>query len=216
MDLKQFVEADEADFHTLARQNLDAILDALFSQHFTNLKALAQGENPSGDIGDLVVGQDVVFPLGGQWLLDPNELNGWGQIGPYDDTNAQDLGNVGANPNRLSGGLCFPWDVELVRMFAWHRNSNGDVQPWGWRLIKQQKTAGSNTVVSTNIIRETGGDLRDYDNNQNQQTDIDFTSNPERSLTAGQVLCLGVEAPTAVSSNRYVQVMSGYLHLRRV
>ena len=43
MDLKQFVEADEADFRTFARQNLDAILDALFSQDFTNLKALAQG-----------------------------------------------------------------------------------------------------------------------------------------------------------------------------
>ena len=39
--------------------------------------------------------RDIIFPLSGQWLLDPNEMNGWGVLGPYDNSNTQDLGNVG-------------------------------------------------------------------------------------------------------------------------
>ena len=118
-----------------------------------------------------------LWPLGGQFLLDPNEINGWGIQGPIDHSNTQDLGNVGAaNLSRLSGGLCFPFAVRIEHFFAWHSNSAANAQAWGWVLAKQQKTAGSNTVTTTYILDEVadngGTGPRNYGNNQNQQTDI--------------------------------------------
>jgi len=161
---------------------------------------------------------NIHFPLGGQFLLDPNEYNGWGILGPYDNTNSQDLGNVGAVPNRLAGGLVYPFDVKVKRLYAWHYNNNADAQAWGWKLLRQVKTPNSNTVSSVNIMAEVadngGVGPRDYGNTRNQITDIDLSASA--TVPAGEIIVLGVEAPTAVTTNRYVRVMSGYLELERV
>lgn len=160
----------------------------------------------------------IVWPLGGEILLDPNEHCGWGPRGPFDDRQTQDLGNVGANLNRNAGGLSFPFDVQLSRFRAWHRNSNADAQAWGWRIAVQQKTAASNAVTSSDILNQVsdngGAGPNDYGNNQNQLTDVTFAT--PTTITAGDVLVLGVEAPTANTTNRYVQIQSGYLLLERV
>lgn len=67
--------------------------------------------------------------IGGQYLLDPNEINGLGQLGFTDNTNSLDLGNVGAaNLNRNTGGFCFPFDVKIKRLYVWHKNSNADAE----------------------------------------------------------------------------------------
>lgn len=157
-----------------------------------------------------------VYPLGGQYLLDPGEMNGWGVLGPGDDTNTQDLGNFDTNtPAHTAGGLVFPWDVRITRFFAWHRNSNNSAQAWGWVLFDQEKTAGANTDPTTFIINEVvdNGNVgpRDYGNNINQQTDMSL----DYTLPAGHTLTLGVSSPTAVTTNYYVQIMSGYLLLER-
>ena len=159
-----------------------------------------------------------LYHLGGQFLLDPNEMNGWGQLGPIDNTNALDLGNVGAaNTNRNAGGLVFPFDIKINRLYAWHKDSNNSAEPWGWIMFAQQKNAGSNTVTTTYILDEVadngGTGPRDYNNN-NQLTDLSFTTG--NILPAGEVLVLGVAAPTAVGTNYYVQIQSGFLELERI
>lgn len=167
---------------------------------------------------DLVKLVPIIFPLGGQFLADPNEHNGWGAIGPYDNSNTQDLGNVGTNTNRVAGGLCFPFDVKLNRFYAWHRNNNVAVEPWGWRIGRQLKTADSNTVSRTSILDEVGDNAgvgpRDYASTENKLVDINLSANP--AIPAGEVVVLGIESPTAVTTNRYVQIMSGFFEFERV
>lgn len=160
-----------------------------------------------------------IFPLGGQFLLDSDEVNGWGPIGPYDDTNNQDLGDAGVvTPNRVSGGLCFPFDVKIKRFYVWHQNSSASAEAWGWRLFTQQKVDGSNVVTSIDMVNEVseGGGVgpRNYLSTVTQLTDITFTEN--NTLTAGHVLGLGVSSPTAVTTNYYVRLMSGYIEFERI
>ncbi len=161
---------------------------------------------------------EILFPRGGQFLLDPNEFNGWGTIGPYDNSNTQDLGNTGGGINRTAGGLVFPYDVQLERMYAWHQNNNATAQAWGWRIARQAKTAGANTVTSTDILTEVADNAgvgpRDYLSTANQLTDLDLTTTD--LVPAGEVIVLGVESPTAVGTNYYVRLMSGFLQMRRI
>ena len=166
-------------------------------------------------------GGNFIWTLGGQYLLDPNEMNGWRERGAFDDTFSTDLDNVGdTNPIRLSGGLCFPFDVKIKRFFAWHRISNSTAEAWGWVIYQQQKTNNSTSVTSQFILDEVGDNggagPNDYNNTNNQLTDIDLSEAANNVLLAGDVLTLGVAAPTAQTTNRYVQVMSGYLEFERI
>ena len=161
-----------------------------------------------------------IFPLGGRFLLDPNEFNAWGILGVYDDTNSQDLGNVGdTTPSRLAGGLSFPFDIQLLRFVADHRNTNAAAEAWGWRIFRQDKlstpAAGSSDVTAVDILNEVNdGNIRDYLNNVNQKTEIEFN---DIIIPAGEVLVLGVESPTAVATpNYYVEIQSGYFEYVRL
>lgn len=163
--------------------------------------------------------QTYVLPLSGQFLLDPNEINGWGILGPHDNTNNQDLGNSTPQPANLAwtaGGYCFPFDVKLNRLFAWHRNNNNAAEAWGWVVAMQNKTPNATTVSTAFVLDEVdangGAGPRNYLNNRPQQTDVALTG----VLSAGAVLCLGVSAPTAQTTNRWVQVLSGYIEVERV
>ncbi len=163
---------------------------------------------------------EIWWPLGGQFLLDPNEINGWGVVGPLDDSNTQDLGNVGAAPARTAGGIVFPFDVHLRRFLSWHRVNNAAAEAWGWVLFHQQKTAASNAVTSNYILDEVadngGTGPRDYGNNQNQFSDIDLSGvAAAQDIPAGNVITLGVAAPTANTTNYFVQIQAGYLLLER-
>lgn len=167
--------------------------------------------------------QLIVMPFGGQFLLDPNEYNGWGSIGAGDDTNTQDLGDVGANLSRYAGGFVFPFDVELVSFQAWHRNSNAAALPWGWVISKQLKVDNSNSVTTEFILDEStvrasvlnGLGLRNYLSNSNQYTEFDF-SNDSIVIEKGQVLNLSIGAPTAITTNYYVQVMGGSFTFKKI
>ena len=159
------------------------------------------------------------WPLGGQFRLDTvaNEINGWGSVGPVDDSNTQQIGAVGdVTLSRNAGGLVFPFDVHLRRFYTWHRNNNGDAQPWGWVIHRMVKNAGSNTVSSTYVLDEVadngGTGPRNYGNGQTQLTDIDLTAvTAAQNIPAGETIGLGVAAPTAGTSQRFVQIHSGYM-----
>lgn len=199
----------------------------------TDLRFLFNGVDPVNnssayDIAIDAAGKPIlqkkqfVWSLGSQFLLHPNEMNGWRERGPFDDAITTDLNNIGEDPIGLSGGLVFPWDVKLLSMFAWHRNSNNAVEPWGWVIFKQQKTAGSNNTNSTFIIDEVtennGVGTRDYGNDRIQQTNLDLTTKSDvlRTLAAGETLTLAVAAPTTNGSSFYVNIMSGYLLFERI
>ncbi|MEM1225953.1 MAG: hypothetical protein AAGJ40_09650 [Planctomycetota bacterium] len=170
------------------------------------------------DVGKLLT---IAYPLGGQFLLDPNEINGWGGTGPIDNTNSQDLGNVGvANFNRLAGGFCFPFDVQVKRLYVHHRNNNANAQAWGWVIGHSVKTPPGNGITTTYVLDEVADNAgvgpRDYGNNQNQLTDIDLSAAANNNVPSGSILTLAVAAPTAVGTNYYVQIASGYIELERV
>lgn len=172
---------------------------------------------------EMATGPDTIYyHIGGQYLLDPNEINGWGSIGPTDNTNNQDLGNVGgAALSRASGGIMFPYDVEVIGLTTWHQNSSTSAQPWGWVLARQSKTAGANTVTTSFILDEStervgidnGAGLRDYSSTTTQYTDLSISTN--NTVPAGEVMILAVGAPTANATNYYVRIHAGYLTLVR-
>ena len=160
-----------------------------------------------------------VVQLGGQFLLDPGEFNGWGPLGYLDNSNTQDLGNVGATSiSRVAGGLCFPFDVRLKRFFAWHYNSSSAAHVWGWRIDRQTKNDASNTVSGETLLSQVGDNggagPNDFGNTINQKTDLSFSGQP--IISAGDVVVLGVEAPTAVTTNYYVRILAGYLEFERL
>jgi len=184
------------------------------------LAASRLGINGEITIQDIIQLIPIVQQFSGQFLCDPNEYNGWGPIGFVDNTNSQDLGNVGAAISRVAGGFSFPFDVRLKRFEAWHQNNNNDLQAWGWRIASQSKNANSNTVTFNDLLRECVGDgatavaPRNYGNTTTQRTEIPFVNSDV--IPAGDVVVLGVEAPTAVTTNRYVRVMSGFFEFERV
>lgn len=163
-----------------------------------------------------------LFPLGGQWLLDPDEVNGWGILGPYDNSNTQDLGNVAQQQNELAGGLVFPWDVRLLSFFAWYRIGNASALPWGWRVIHQQKFENSvdqtNFVLLDEVVDNGGVGPRDEPTTRPHTTNIDFTEGgtviPD-IIPVENTLNVSVVSPTAETTNRFVQIMSGYLLFER-
>lgn len=185
-----------------------------------------------------VIVQDGRTPLiyekvGGQYYIDQagniGEYNGWGVLGAVDDTNNQDLGNVGAaNTSRLAGGITFPYEVELVEFKAWHQNNSADASKWGWVIFYQEKIEDSNTVTTTYLLDEVsdrtidgallGNGIRDYDNNRNQKTELDLSS-IDITIPSGTIINLSVgaaDADTEADTNRYVRVMSGYLIFSKI
>lgn len=178
------------------------------------------GVHYRGAVSDLPYNTGFI-DFGGQFLLDPNELNGFGVLGPYDNTNTQDLGNVGASPTQLAGGWHRPFDFKVTRLSGWIRESNNDVvDPWGFRLFRQEKTEGSSVRVNTDILAEVadngGVGPRAYAGTQPFWIDIDLSNKPDNIVEVGEILGFGVEAPTAIGTNRYVQFMSGLIEYERV
>lgn len=159
---------------------------------------------------------------GGQFLADPNEVNGWGSVGVIDDTNSQDLGNADATALAwTAGGLVYPYDVELLRFFTWHRDNNAALEPWGWVISRLTKTDGTTAQTTDFIVHETqeNGNVgpRDYPSTAPQKTVIDLSTLPNRFITGDdQMVNIAVAAPTADPTNRYVQVMGGYILYRRI
>ena len=159
--------------------------------------------------------------FGGQFLLDPNEINGFGVMGPFDDSNTQDLGDVGTEPTQVAGGWHRPFDFKVTRLSGWIRESNNDaVDPWGFLLFRQKKTDGSNDRVNTKILAEVaennGVGPRSYDGTQPFWFSVDLSSRPNNIVEVGEILGFGVEAPTAMLTNRHVQFMSGLIEFERV
>lgn len=191
----------------------------------------ASGDYYVGTLSELLNGLDpLVFPLGGDFLLDPNEVNGWGVIGPYDQRNSQDLGDVTAlNAGTLSsnniGGIVFPFDVKLTEVRIIHDNSNAAALAWGWVILTSTFTFDSNTEATTVHWNEVAGGTgpRDYGDNVKQQTLVTEAANdsgaavlPGTTIPAGTMITLAVAAPTAVGTNYYVRINAGYLKFDRV
>lgn len=166
---------------------------------------------------------DIVVQVGGQFLLDPGEYNGWGPSGYIDDTNNFDLGNVGAtNLRSLAGGIMFPFDVRIKRFMAVHYNSSFFAEGWGWCIFRQSKpeNGSANTLPTTFMLDEafdrgTGQfNIRDYINTNEQKTDI--TNFVNDVIPAGEVITLCVGAPDAPLTNYYVRILAGIIEFDRI
>jgi len=215
------IETVNDDQGTSILANTESITDNATADAASDAAQQAEDDQQQLEIDEnLVRANKIIFQVSGQWLLDPNEQNGWGVIGVYDNTNSQDLGNVGAEINRLAGGISFPFDVRIDRLQLWHQNSNNSAQAWGWVMTRQQKVAGSNTRTNTVVFDEVADNAgvapRNYLSTANQLTDIDTSELPNNVLPAGHILNLAIAAPTAVTTNYYARVMSGFLELTRV
>lgn len=159
---------------------------------------------------------DIILPIGGQWALQNNEVNGWGLQGPLDDSNTQDLGDYATyttlNPQQL-GGLRFPIDVELVELDLIYRCDTNATLDWKWLIYTQTKTMNSGTRVTTLVYDGTLG-VAGTPTQYTQSTIVtgDLTN---AVLTAGDFLCLAAGTPTQIA-NRTVQVYGGYIRLRPI
>ena len=170
---------------------------------------------------------NFIYHLGGRFLLDTNggfaEINGWGATGPTDDTISQDLGNTTAYPNisRAAGGLMFPEDMRLIRMWVSHYDNNADALRWGWVITRLQKDATpavqSNTQTEVSVYSEIGA-YRDYTSNTNQRTELEPADFTDNVILAGEELNLAVavDETESTDTNRYVQVMSGFMEFEYV
>ena len=191
----------------------------------------ASGDYHAETAAEFLNGLDpLFFPLGGDFLLDPNEVNGWGVIGPYDQRNSQDLGDVtDLNAGTLSsnniGGLMFPYDVKLTEVNIIHDNSNAAAQAWGWVILTSTFTFDSNTEVTTAYWNEvsSGTGPRNYGDNVKQNTVVTEAANdsgaavlPGTTIPARTMITLAVAAPTAAGTNYYVRINAGFLKFDRV
>ena len=165
--------------------------------------------------------ETIWVPLSGQWLLDPNEANGWGVVGPYDPTNTQELGNVGATSwSWVMGGFTWPFDVKLTRFKCFCRENNNAVQAWGWTIAYGQQVDNSTASIPiTRLLDEVGDNggagPRDFGNTRPHLVDVSTFANGGL-LPAGNTLTVAVESPTADGTNRYIQVSSGFLLFEKV
>lgn len=165
----------------------------------------------------------IIVPIGGQFRLEEaggvGEVNGWGTIGMFDDTNTQDLGDHTATTlNRLAGGMSFSYPVNFKRIYAWHRTSAAAAQPWGWVVYHQQKTDASNAETTTFILHESQENAnvgtRNYGNTTTRLVDLDLSARTEaQNIPAGNVIGLAVSAPTADPGLFNVQIMGGHFEL---
>ena len=160
--------------------------------------------------------------LGSRYLLDPNEINIMGQFGEIDTAHTLDGGNIGSLTwNRLAGGYSFPWDGRLRRFYAQHYNSNAAALAWGWVIAKLDPEFGNAAVIpATYILDEVtdngGTGPRDYQNNSRQFTDINFVDSAANLIPSGEMVSMGVAAPTAITTNYYANIFTGYLLFERV
>jgi len=158
---------------------------------------------------------DLVYPVSGQWALQNNEVNGWGLLGPYDNTNSQDLGNytnyLSLNPQQL-GGFRFPFDVDFIELDIIYRINNNNTQDWKWLIYTQEKTIAS-TTRSTELIYD--GPLGIIATpTQYQQTTITAADLTLAYLPAGQFFCLAAGTPSQVA-NRNIQIYGGSIVFRK-
>ena len=211
--IKDLLEAEGISFDDMMNEEPEVLLRALCgdTSYLNEIEGITVPQNVL-DQDFTAGGVNTIFQqVSGQFLLDPNEFNAWGTTGFVDNSNTQDIGNVGAGMTAQVGGLCYPMDVTLKRFYCWHRNSNGAALPWGWRIARQEKNENSTTRTDTDILREcVGTDAtavapRDYQNASMQLTDVTI----DHVIPAGQTIVLGVESPTAVTTNYYVQMFGG-------
>ncbi|MCG7492479.1 hypothetical protein [Thalassobius sp. Cn5-15] len=169
----------------------------------------------------------------GQYLLDPNEVNGVGVLGPNDQSQTADLGDVtalnnlaiGAGMTNSLGGWIFPFDVKLTGVDAIHDNSNGLAEAWGWMIWHTSFSFNSNNEAFQGFLLNecsTGFGLRDYQNPSKQRTSVTTTTSDiggptlaDVVIPAGNMVTLGVGAPTAPSANYFVRVNAGNLRFER-
>jgi len=161
--------------------------------------------------------------LGGEFLIDPGEINGWGVRGRLDDRHTNDLGNAGAtNLATSTGGVVLPYDVRVKRLLVHHTNSNANAAiSWAWVLAKQTWSGGSATRTTTYVLDQvtaTGAaGYNNYATTIRQLTDIDLSGNAENVVPAGDMLTLGVAgASTTPSTNYYVRCHAGFIELERI
>lgn len=162
---------------------------------------------------------EVVWHLGGQFLLDPNEVNTIGVIGPYDDTNSQDVGDVGqAGFGWAAGGIVYPWDMRMTAARIDYRENNNDAQAFGFIIGHFENIPDSTARRDSTLILDEVGDNggvgpRAHPNTAPQSTGV---MTFDHFIPAGEIITYGVAAPTAVTTNRYVQVSAGYLKFERM
>ena len=162
------------------------------------------------------------FDLSGRFLCDPNEINGWGLLGPHDNVNTQDIGNSNATQFLWStGGYTRPFDYELKKLYVRCRNNNSEVQAWGFVLghsaIVANTTAALETKMVLHEVNDNGGvGPRDYGNTTPKIIEIDLSGLADNTVQAYRRLTLGVSAPTAVATNRYVEIADGFIEYKRI
>ena len=208
---------------TLDIQNkniINTLVDAIWSRVTLDTSDQSTIVNALNEV--LLMAKTIVIPIGGRFLWDPNETNGfWSRWPFYNTTQSSKLTTATSeNFSRLAGWYTFPYDVKLKRFYAWHRNNNSWLDPWGWVIFRQGKVHWTISKSNHTILHEVNNNgwiwPRDYGTIDNQLTDIDLSQIYTDIIPAGEVIWLWVSFPTADSANRFVEIESWYFIVERV
>lgn len=161
----------------------------------------------------------MVQAIGGTFILDPGELNSWGQFGFGDETGNVDLGNVGATTlPQTAGGFTFPFDVLFDAIQLDYRENATDVaDEWGFFLAHGTPPLDGSAIPITYLLDDLG-DGNSRLANDTQVRRFDFSPAGATVIPAGDLIVLGVQGGAALdqASNRRVEIPRGWFQVTPV
>ena len=187
-----------------------------------------------GILGEITVEEivkrvPIIKELGGQFLHDPGEVNGYGVLGIIDPTHTQDWGDVTAlNAGTISpismGGFSFPFDVRLKRFYCiWDSNSSADetITAHGWVILQQTRLAVPNSLVDddarTTAVMLNQCDPFVYPEGMTRTRVADITTFTNDVVPAGSQIGIAIGADTdTTTAQKYSRIHTGYLEFERL
>lgn len=150
----------------------------------------------------------------GSFILDPNEINSFGQFGVGDETANADMGNVGSTTfPQMSGGWIYSTDMTFERLMIDYRETTGVANPWGFVLAHGTPPLDGGVIPMTYIIEDLPGTSRL--NGDTTVRRFDFTPAAPVIIPAGDVIVFGVaaDAATPQGDNDRIDVPRGFMRL---
>ena len=175
------------------------------------------------DTASAPVVSPIVTQLTGSFLLDPNEVNSFGQFGLGDETATVDVGNIGTPTfPQQSSGFSFPMDVTIDGLSVDYRQDAATVvDPWGFVIATGAPDLAGNPIALTYLLDDLNGVGAPAASRLEADTNVrrfGWTPDTAVTLAAGDVLFFGVAADPATNqgNNDRIDIVRGWVQVTPV